>query len=326
MNSKILRRRAFLGLAAAASLPKWARAQSGAPRAITLVVPFEAGSAPDTYARVVAEAMRPLLGQTIVVENRPGVSGNIGMASVARAPADGSTIVAGTMALCEINPLVFDNQRWSMRDFTPIVKGVGAPLVLVAHPDAPAKTLDELTAWAKSKKGTLAYASYGAGTPSHFLGAQLNLTFDLDLAHVAYRGSASQATAILAGQSPFGFAQTQNTLPHIQSGGLRAIAVTSDERYRLLRDVRTLRELGHAEFSTSVWFGLLTRSGAPKEALERVAAAAVAAHKDQHVLDVLGPQGYDMIGEAGPAFAASIEAGSARWAALVKATGFKAIE
>ena len=326
MLAKYLPRRTFLGLAAAASLPGWARGQTLSSDKLVVVVPFEAGSAPDTYARVIVEAMRPLLDQTIVVENRPGVSGNIGMASVARAPADGTTIVVGTMALCEINPLVFSNLRWSMAEFAPIVKGVGAPLVLVTHPDVPAKTFDELIAWAKGKKGSLAYASYGAGTPSHFLGEQLNQSFNLDLAHVAYRGSASQATAILAGQSPFGFAQTQNTLPHIQSGGLRAIAVTSGERYRLLPDIPTFQQLGHPAFSTSVWFGLLMQAGAPKQAIERIAAVALAAHKDPHVFEALGPQGYDMIGEAGPAFAASMDAGSARWAALVKATGFKAVE
>ncbi len=322
--TRSISRRALLASATAATaLPSLARAQSDASRPIDMIVPFEPGAAPDLYARVVAEAMRPVLGRVIVVENKPGVGGNIGAAFVARAPADGSTLLVGTTALCEINPLVFDHVRWSMKDFAPIIKGVGAPLVLVAHPSVPARTLDELVAWIKSKPHSLAYASYNAGAPGHFLGAQLNLSFGLDLEHVPYRGSASQVTALLAGQSPFGFAQTQNSLPHIQSGDLRAIAITSANRYRLMPEVATFQELGHPEFTTSVWFGLLARAGTPNDALDRITGAAIAAHNDAHVRDILTPEGYDMLGETGDAFGASIEASSARWAETVKATGFR---
>ncbi len=322
-------RRRFLRLTAGACLPDIAfpaRAQIAPSRPIAMIVPFEAGAAPDVYARVVAEAMRQPLGRAIVVENKQGAGGNVGTQAVAREPADANTILVTTMAVCEINPLVFDNLRWSMKDFTPVLKGVGAPLVLIAHPGVPARTLDELMTWAKSRTGTLAYASYSAGSPSHFLGAQLSATAGLDLSHVPYRGSPSQLAAILGGHSPFGFAQTQNSLEHIRSGGLRAIAVTSEERYRLLPDVPTFRELGHPAFSTSVWFGLLARAGGPADFLDKVNAAAVAAHADTRVRDALLQQGYDIIAQTGEAFAKSIAEGSARWAATVKATGFRASE
>ena len=322
-------RRRFLKLAAGSALPAFAgeaRAQADLPPTIAMIVPFEAGSAPDVYARVIAGAMRGPLGRPIVVENKPGAAGNVGTQALARAPADGSSILVGTMALCEINPLVFSKLLWSMKDFTPVVKGIGAPLVLVAHPSTPARTLDELVAWAKSKPGALNFASYGAGTPAHFLGARLNARFGLDLAHVPYRGSASQITEILAGHSPIGFAQTQNSLPHVQSGALRAIAITSDQTYRLLPDVPTFAALGYPELSTQVWFGLLTRAGTPKPIFDRIAAAATVAHADARVREVLLPQGYDMLVETGADFARSIETGGANWAAVVKATGFRADE
>ncbi len=311
-------------LASAGGTATRAVAQIGAGRPIAMIVPFEAGSAPDIYARIVAEAMRQSLGRTLIVENKPGATGNIAMQAVAREPAEGNTILVGTMALCEINPLVFDNLRWSMQDFTPVIKGIGAPLVLVAHPDVPAKSLAELVAWVKANPAKLAYASYSAGAPGHFLGAQLNATFGLDLAHVPYRGSNSQVTEILAGHSPFGFAQTQSALAHIKSGALQPLAITSDERYRLLPDTPTFRELGYPEFSTSVWFGLLVRKGTPEGVLAALADAAVAAHANAHVREVLLLQGYEILGQTGEAFAGSIEAGSKRWEATVKATGFKA--
>ncbi len=320
-------RRRFLELAAGAAIPAFAApAWAELPPTIAMVVPFEAGSAPDIYARVIAESMRTGLGRPVVVENKPGAAGNMGAQSLARAPADGSAILVGTMALCEINPLVFDNLRWSMKDFTPVVKGIGAPLVLVAHPSAQSRTLAELVAFVKARPGGLAYASYGAGTPGHFLGAQFNTRFGLDLAHVPYRGSASQVTEILAGHSPFGFAQTQNSLPHVQSGALRAIAITSETRYRLMPDVPTFAELGYREFSTQVWFGLLVRAGTPKDLLDRISSVAIAAHADARVRETLLPQGYDVLGQSGDEFARAIEAGGANWAGVVKATGFKANE
>ena len=323
----MLTRRTFTTLAAS-SLTGLASggaiAQTAAPRPINMIVPFEAGSAPDVYARLIAEAMRRSMGRSFVVENKLGAAGNVGTSALAREPADGNSILVGSMALCEINPLVFDNMRWSMKDFTPIIKGIGAPLVLVVHPSVPARSLEELVSWAKTKTGSLSYASYGAGTPSHFLGEQLSKTFNLDLAHVPYRGSISQVSEILAGHSLMGFAQTQNSLDHLRSGGLRAIAITSNQRYRLLLDIPTFEDVGHPKFATAVWFGLLVRAGGPADFLDAVTAAAIAAHADPQVRETLMPQGYDMIGQVGADFAKAIEDGAARWAVAVKATGFKA--
>ena len=291
---------------------------------LTFVVPFEVGSSPDLYVRIVAPEMGKLLARTTIVENKPGAGGNIAAEYVARRPADGSTIVVGTAALCEINPLVFDSLHWSMKDFTPLVKGVQAPLVLVTHPSVPAKTLDQLVIWAKAKPGKLNYASYSPGTPGDFLGAQLDQIFGLDLVAIPYRGSASQVSALMAGDSPLGFAQTQNSFGPIKSGALNAIAVTSPDRFRLLPDTPTFRELDHPEFTTVVWFGLLTQAATPSNIIHTMIAAGIKAQEQQNVREPLLAQGYDLSSESGDAFATSIAAGAEHWAALVKLTGFKA--
>jgi tripartite-type tricarboxylate transporter receptor subunit TctC len=291
---------------------------------LTFVSPFEAGSAPDLYTRIVAPAIGNLLGRTTIVENKPGAAGNIAAAYVAQRPADGSTIMVGTAALCEINPLVFANRHWSMKDFTPLVKGVQSPLVLVTNPKLEVKTLDQLVAYVKAHPGKLNYASYSAGTPSDFLGAQLNQVFGLDLVAVPYRGSASQVSALLANNSPLGFAQTQVSAPYIKNGSLNAIAITSDERFRLLPEVPTFRELGHPELSAMVWFGLLTQAATAKDIVGKMIAAGVKAQQEPSVRNPLLAQGYDLPDESGDAFAKSIAAGREHWAALVKLTGFKA--
>lgn len=321
----MLQRRQFLGLLAGSSVAASAQAQDALPQTITLIVPQEAGSSPDVYARIIADELRVSLGRAIVIENRSGASGNVGAQAVARAPADGATLLLGSSGLCEINHLIFETMRWSMSDFAPIVKGAGAVFVLAAHPSVPARTLDELVAWAKTREG-LAYASYAAGSPGHFLGAQLNTRFGLELAHLPYRGSASQATALVSGHALFGFALTQSVLGHVESGALRALAVTSENRFRLMPGVPTFRELGYPEFSILGWFGLLARASTPAPLLRTLTRAAVAAHENPRVRDLLLAQGLEALSEGDAAFAKSIEAGTARWAALVKATGFRLTE
>ena len=154
--------------------------------------------------------------------------------------------------------------------------------------------------WAKANRGKLSYASYTAGTPSHFLGFQLNEKFDLDLTHVPYRGSGLQVNGLIAGHSLFGFAQVNSSLPQMRAGKLKAFAITSAERGRAMQDVPTFAELGHPEFTARVWFGLLVKTGTPPDIVARLTDAAKAAHADPEVRQKLEAQGYDVIGETGP--------------------------
>jgi tripartite-type tricarboxylate transporter receptor subunit TctC len=310
---------AVLGIGALSS----ALAQSASSRPIRVVLVAAPGGAMDVYARLVSEHMAKALGRTIIVEYKPGANGNIAYRFVANAPADGELILVGTQATSEINPSSFSQPGWSLNDFNPLIRGVTAPLVLVAHPSVPAKTLPELVAWIRKNPGKLSYSSYTAGTPSHFLGSQLNQRFGLDLVHVPQRNSGAQATEMIAGHVRFGFAQMQTTLPHINAGRLNALAVTSAARSRFLPHVPSFKELGHDEFTAAIWFGLLIRAGTPPSVVASLLNAARAAHADPDVKAKLEAQGFDVSGQSGPEFEADIRAQIERWSHLVKGAGFK---
>jgi len=233
-------------------------------------------------------------------------------------------IWVGTQALTEINPGVYSNLRWSIDDFLPLIKGVQAPLVLVAHPSVPASNFAEFVAWAKANRGKLTYSSYTAGTPSHLLGFLLNEKFDLDLTHVPYRGSGLQVTGLVAGHSLFGFAQVNSSAPQYAAGQLKAFGITSAERWPAMKDVPTFAELGYPELTTRVWFGLLVKQGTPSDIVARLTDAAKAAHADPGVRSKLEAQGYEVTGETGPQLMPDIKAQTARWARIVKAAGFSA--
>jgi tripartite-type tricarboxylate transporter receptor subunit TctC len=324
---RMMNRRAFLASVTAfaaglGGLPPL-RAQTNASRPIRLLVPLAPGGATDPYARLIAEHMARTLGRVIIVEHKPGGSGSVGTQYVAREPADGNLILLTTQAMTEISPSTGD-AKWSLDDFIPLIRGVQAPLVLVANPSVPAKTLDELIAWIRKNPGKLTYSSYSAGTPSHFLGFQLNERFGLDLVHVPAKGSGYQVTDLIAGHVPFGFAQVQSSLPMIREGKLKAVAVTSSTRSRFLPEIPSFAELGHDEFTTQVWYGLMLRAGTPADVLANLLNAAKAAHADADVRAKFEALGYDISGETGPSFAADIKAQAERWARLVKASGFKA--
>jgi tripartite-type tricarboxylate transporter receptor subunit TctC len=319
-------RRALLQLVGAAALQAFARFAQAQPivlRRSRVLIPLPPGGGVDIYAKLVADHMARTLHRTIVIEHKPGGNGNIGMQYAAHEPADGNLILVTTQSMIEINPVAFADTRWALADFIPLIRGVEAPLVLVANPAIPAKTLDELVAWIrKNRGGKLSYSSYGPGRSSHFLGFLLNQRFGLDLAHLPAKGSAIQAADLAANHTLFGFAQPQPALPLIKEKRLNAIAVTSPERWRFLPDVPTFAELGQPDFTTKVWFGLMLRTGTPPAAVDAVLAAAKAAHEDPGVRAKLEAQGFDISGETGPAFAAELHSQAARWARLVAASGF----
>lgn len=293
---------------------------------VTLIVPTGAGSAPDTYTRALAEQMGRMTGGTFIVDNKPAASGNVAAETVARAAADGYTLLVGTQALNTINPSTFPQLRWKPENFTPLVKGVEAPLVLVAHPSVPAKDFAELVTWLQSQRGKMAYASYSAGTPSHFLGYMLNDRLKAEMVHVPYKGSAAQVNDLLGGQVKLGFTQLATSEPHIRAGKLKAIAVTSAKRVKSLGQVPTMAELGHPDLTSAVWFGLLVPAATPKPVQDLILQAATRAHADPALRGKLEAMGFEMADEAGPVFAKEIETESARWARVVKASGFQALE
>jgi tripartite-type tricarboxylate transporter receptor subunit TctC len=291
---------------------------------IRFIIGTAPGGAIDPYARLIADPMAKSLGQTVIVDYRPGANGNNSAQFIVDQPADGLNVWVGTQAFTEINPSAFKNQRWSIDDFTPFIRGVEAPLVFAVNPGVPARTFAEFLGWAKANRGKLSYSSYQPGTPSHFLGFQLNEKFDLDLTHVPYRGSGLQATAIVGGHSQFGFAQLNSTVPHHESGKLRILAVTGAIRHKLLADVPTFEELGYPDFTARVWFGLLIKNGTREDTIRRYTEAAKVAHADPGVRSKLEAQGFDVVAETGPQLLPNIKQQIVRWGKLVQASGFSA--
>jgi len=311
-------------IAALALVATSAFAQQWPAKPVALVVGSEPGSAPDVYARAVAGPLTKLIGQSVIVENRTGANGNIAAEHVVRAPADGYALWVPAQSQLEINPSAYADLRWKPADFSGVIKGVEAPVMLVAHPSVPARTLAELVAWVKANPGKVSYASFSPGTISHFLGHQLNEKFALDMTHITYKGSGPQVQALLGGHVPIGFSQIQTGLPHVLGGKLTGIAVTGARRWRQLPAVPTFAELGYPEFTAGTWFGIVARTGTPPEVLAKIVEAAKAAHADPEMRDKLEKMGFDVAAQTGADFAASTRAGQERWAGVVKATGFRA--
>jgi len=310
--------------AAAAFWLGCAGAQAWPTKPLSVIVGTPPAGATDAYARTVAEHMTKTLGQQVLVENKPGANGNISAEQVQRAPADGYTIWMGTQSMTEINPSAFPALRWKFDDFTGVIKGVEAPLVLVVHPSIPAKSVAELGAWLKANPTKASYASFSPGTPSHFLGFQLAERLGVAMTHVPYKGSAPQIQDILGGHVLLGFTQLQSALPHIKEGKLVALATTGKTRWRQLPEVPTLAELGYADLSATIWFGLFVRRDTPSAIHDRIVDAARKAHADPAVRKRLEGMGFDVPGLTEPEFSNGIRAAQQRWAAIVKATGFQA--
>ncbi|MCC6210502.1 MAG: tripartite tricarboxylate transporter substrate binding protein [Burkholderiales bacterium] len=313
-------------LLAAVALPGHAIAQSYPSKPVNLIVGTPPAGAVDAYARTIGEHMARTLGQQVVIDNKPGANGNISADYAVRAAPDGYTVWVGTQSMTEINPSVFAKLHWSMKDFVPVIKGVEAPLVLVAHAGTGANTLAGLAAWLKANPDKASYASFSPGTPSHFLGHQLGERLGISLTHVPFKGSAPQVQSLVGGHVWFGFSQFQTTLSHIQAGRLVAIATTGAKRWRQLPEVPTFAELGYPELSATIWFGLFARAGTVPEVLAKLADAATKAHADPAVVKRLEGLGFDVPATVEPRFSAEIRAGAERWTKQVKATGFKATD
>lgn len=313
-------------LSASAVYTPSAVAQGWPGKPVTIVVGVPAGGAIDPFARALADQLSKDTGGTFIVDNKPGANGNVSAEAVLKAPADGHTLWIGTQSMMAINPAAFASMRWKPSDFTPIIKAVEAPLVLVTNASVPAKDFAALTKWIKDPASKAAYASFSPGTPSHFLGFQLNERLQASMVHIPYRGSAPQVTDILGGQVPMGFTQLASAVPHVKEGKLRAIAVTGPQRSRHLPDVPTLAEVGHKDLSTTVWFGVFASAATPQAVLKTIRAAAEKAQSDPGYRSRMEALNFDVASESVGTFEATIATETARWAGLVKATGFRAAD
>ncbi len=251
-----------------------AQAQDFPSHPVTLIVPFAAGGSTDVIARVVAEAMRGVLGQSIVIDNRGGAGGSLGTAAIAKAEPDGYTIGMGTASTLAINPAAYKNLPYDIiGDLRPIGLIASVPNVVSVHPSVPARSVAELVALAKAQPGKLTYGSAGNGSVSHLMGEQFKLTTGTDIIHVPYRGVGPALNDAVGGQIQILFDNLPTSLPMIQDGKLRALAVSSPQRLAVLPEVPTFAELNLDGLDWMAFFGLVAPKKTPQAAIVRLNAA-----------------------------------------------------
>ena len=311
-------------LALLACLAAGASAQGYPSRPVHLISPFPPGAVVDTLSRAVAAPLGELLGQPVVVENRAGAGGNIGMAAVAKSPADGYTLGMGGIGPNAINPAVFANTPYdTLRDFAPITFVASNVNVLVVHPSVPARDVRELIAYAKANPGKLSFGSAGTGTSQHMAGELFKLSTGVQMTHVPYKGGGPATADLIAGQIPLMFADISAALPFIRAGKLRALGVTTRERTPLL-DVPTLIEQGVADFDVNAWFGLMAPAGTPREIIARLNAESVKALRERSLVERLEAVGLTPAPGTPEEFGRYIAGELDRWAKVAKAANVRA--
>jgi len=310
----------FLLLALAVTAP--AIAQQFPSRPVRFVVPFAPGGSTDTLARTIGVKLADALGQQVVVDNRSGGNGNIGMEIVARSPADGHTIVLGYIANLAIAPSLYDKMPYDpVKDFAPITQPASSPNVLTAHPSVQAKSLKELIALAKANPAKLSFASTGVASVGHLTGELINSLAGVRMTHVPYKGSGQAVTDILGGHVQLMFSGFSSTLAHIKSGKLRALAVTGAKRSPALADVPTIAEQGFPGVEATAWYGVLAPAGTPKPVITRLHGDLVNILKQPDVVQRLDGLGFEIVASTPDQFGAYIRSEIKKWAKVVKASG-----
>ena len=284
----MLNRRAIVSGLAASVLPGFVRAQSGP---VTLIVPFAAGGSTDAIARIVAEAMRGSLGQTVIVENRGGAGGSLGTAAMARAPPDGLIIGMGTASTLAINPAAYVKLPYDvLTDLAPVGLIAEVPNIMSINPAVPAKDMASFIALAKEKPDGFSYGSSGNGSVSHLMGEQFKLATGTQMVHVPYRGVGPALTDTVGGQIQVMFDNLPTSLPLVQAGKLRALAVSAPQRLAVLPNVPTFAELNLTELNWCAFFGLMAPAHTPQPIIARLNAALNAALAQAPVRDFLSAQ------------------------------------
>ena len=292
---------------------------------VRIVVPFPAGGTTDILARATAQKLTETLGQPFVVENRPGAAGNIGAEIVAKSPPDGYTMLMGTVGTHAINASLYEKMPYDhVKDFVPVVLVAGVPNVLVVHPSVPAKSVQELIAYAKANPGKLNFASSGSGTSIHLSGELFKTMTGVSMQHVPYKGSAPALADLTGGQVQLMFDNLPSALPLIKAGKLRALAVTSLARASALPDVPTVAESGLPGFEASSWFGLLAPAGTPKDVITKVNAEVAKWLATPEAKEKLAAQGAIVASGLTPDdFTRHIASETTKWQKVVKDSGAK---
>lgn len=316
-------RRAVPILVAALALvaPGGAVAQSGYPnKPVRMVTGYAPGGTSDILARLMAQELARTLAQPVIVENKPGAGGNIGSDSVAKAAPDGYTLLMGASGPLAFNQSLYAKMPYDpVKDLAPVALVAAMPLVLVVHPSLPAKSVAELTAHCRRNARDCSYASAGNGTPQH-LSAELfrAIVGDLDITHIAYKGTGPAISDLLGGQVKVAFETTVALLPHIKAGKLRPLAVTARQRTAVLPDVPTMQESGVAGYESVAWYGIAVPAATPREIVARLNADTNQILKSPAIRERLDQLGSDPVAGSPEQFATFIRAEADKWAKIIR--------
>ena len=311
---------------ALALCPALSLAQSSYPnRPVKIIVPFAPGGASDFVGRIMQPRLSELLGQPVVIENRGGAAGTIGMEVAARSAPDGYTLVLANVGSMAINPGVFTNLSINnLRDFIPVTQVVDVPGVLIVHPSVAANSIKELVAYVKANPGKLNYASPGSGSQNRLeMEILRKAEGGMDMVHVPYKGGAGPAvTGLIAGETQMMFSTVSSAMGHIKGGRLKALAITKATRLEQLPDVPTMKESGYPDGASGSWQGVLVPAGTPRAVVDRLFESVVQTMKTPDVIERLAKSGAEAVTSASPkAFAEFVASETQRWGKVAKESG-----
>ena len=288
-------------------------------RSVTIVVPYPPGGTTDLLARLVSMKLTKSLGQTFIVENKPGAGGQIGTLAVARAKPDGYTLVMGTINTHGINAAMYKKLSYrTIEDFAPVIIVADTPNVMIANKDAPFKTFEEFIAYAKKNPGSVSFGSTSMGGSPHMSGELLKAKAGIDMLHVPYQGGGPMLNDVMGGQIQVGFDNLPSSAGHIQAGSLRALAVTTKDRWPTFKSVPTISESGVPDYEVSAWFGILAPAGTPTDIVQKLNQSVASALTSEDVTRQLEGMGARRVKNTPQEFADRIKSEVAKWTEVVK--------
>jgi tripartite-type tricarboxylate transporter receptor subunit TctC len=320
INKHVLMSALALAAVGLAGAPDAAHAQAAYPnRPVKLIVPYAAGGGTDAIARLVAQAVSERLGQTMVVENMPAAGGNVATQTAASAPADGYTVLMANQGPMVVNPHLFKTMKVDpLTVFEPVTLITSAPLALVVPAKSPKRTVGDFFEFARKNPGKLSYGSAGNGSASHLATVLLAQVSKIDFVHVPYRGAGPALNDLVSGQTDFMVTTMPSVAGLIEAGTVRALAVTTSERTRMLPNTPTLAEAGAKDYETGAWYGFVVPKGTPGAIIERLRAATIEAINSDLVKSRFANEGAAPIGSTPEEFRQMMQAESKRWAEVVK--------
>ena len=318
-----VRRQVLCGVALAATAAGvWAQGYPAKP--VRLIVPFAPAGSTDVTARIVAQKLTEGWKQQVIVENRAGAGGNIGADAVAKASPDGYTLLLATTGVMSINHRLYRNLSFdALRDFAPVTQIGALPLILIVHPSLPARSVKDLVAIARARPGELSYASSGVGSATHMTTELFRMLARVDIVHVPYKGSGQAMADLIGGQVGVAFDQITSSLPQVEAGKLRALAVTSAKRFASVPNLPTVAEAGVPGYESVSWNGIAAPAGTPREIVVRVQEQVARAIQAPDVKERFFKDGIEGIGSTPDQFAQHIRSERAKWEKVVDAAGIK---